>query len=102
MDPVSWRSVTKIDFLVISKSFNLVMTTNKVFESRKISALKRSRTRLVRQLAYEIYQHRMQEGLPGDASSDWYQAEIELEIIAGIPNPSLRHDPAILQGPVSG
>lgn len=71
------------------------MTMNRVFESRKMSALKRSRTRLVRQLAYEIYMHRMQEGLPGDACSDWYQAEKELEMLASIPNPSVKLDPAL-------
>jgi len=71
------------------------MTTNRVFECRKISALKRSRTRLVRQLAYEIYLHRMQEGLPGDECSDWYQAEKELEMLTGTPSPSVRLDPAL-------
>jgi hypothetical protein len=73
----------------------MAMTTNRVFECRKMSALKRSRTRMVRQLAYEIYMHRMLEGVPGDACSDWYQAEKELEKLTGIPNHSVRHDPAL-------
>ena len=87
--------MTKNDFHVLSKTFIVVMTTNRVFECRKISALKRSRTRLVRQLAYEIYMHRMQEGLPGDACSDWYQAEKEVETLTTAPNPTRRLDPAL-------
>ncbi len=54
------------------------MATKEVFACRKISAMKRSRTRLVRQRAYEIYLRRMQEGTPGDEWTDWLQAEMEL------------------------
>lgn len=70
------------------------MSTNKIFECRKTSALKRCRIRLVRQLAYEIFVHRMQEDLPGDPCSDWFQAEEELEKLTTAPNHSLSLDPA--------
>jgi len=50
---------------------------------------------MVRQLAYEIYQHRMREGLPGDACSDWYQAEKEVEILTSTSHLSHRLDPAL-------
>jgi len=86
--------VTKIEFRVISKTSIFAMTTNRVFESRKMSALKRSRARLVRQLAYEIYENRIREGLPGDAYSDWLQAEKELEKLTSAPVLLVSADPA--------
>jgi hypothetical protein len=37
----------------------------------------------VRRRAQEIYERRMREGLPGDAESDWLQAEAELAAQVG-------------------
>ena len=71
------------------------MTTNKVFESRKLSALKRSRSRLVRQIAYEIYVNRIKEGIPGDAFSDWVQAEKKLEELTASPIQPVISDPVL-------
>jgi hypothetical protein len=50
---------------------------------------------VVRQFAYEIYIHRIQEGLPGDAYSDWLQAEKEMEKLTSTPNLSVSADPAL-------
>jgi len=50
---------------------------------------------MVRQLAYEIFMYRMEEGLPGDACSDWYQAEKELDILTSTSHRSLSLDPAL-------
>ena len=41
---------------------------------------------MVRQIAYEIYLRRINEGHPGDDYSDWMQAERELEKLTGDPS----------------
>ena len=87
--------MTKNDFRVKSQNGILAMTTNKVFESRKLSALKRSRIRLIRQIAYEIYVNRIKEGIPGDAFSDWVQAEKKLEEITASPIQPVISDPVL-------
>jgi len=71
------------------------MISKTVFECRKISALKRGRIRLVRQIAYEIYVSRMREGIPGDAYSDWMEAEKELEKLTAVPVQSPISDRAV-------
>lgn len=39
---------------------------------------KRPAKQRVHQKAYEIYENRLDKDLPGNAESDWYQAEEEL------------------------
>jgi predicted amino acid racemase len=77
------------------------MTSKKAFECRKISALKRSRIRLLRQIAYEIYVSRLREGIPGDAYSDWMQAEKELEKLTGVALQSPISDRTVSSGSMS-
>ncbi len=44
----------------------------------------RPRPERVRRRAYELYEERMRDGRPGDATSDWLQAERELpEAVSG-------------------
>jgi predicted amino acid racemase len=77
------------------------MKSKIAFECRKISALKRSRNRLVRQIAYEIYVSRLREGIPGDTYSDWMQAEKELGKLTGVSVASSISDQAVSSDSVS-
>jgi hypothetical protein len=60
------------------------MATKKAPASKKAATVKKAPTRKriteasIRKRAQEIYLKRMEEGLPGDADSDWRQAEKEL------------------------
>ena len=54
------------------------MATKKAPVEKKAPAKKRITERSIRKRAEEIYLKRMEEGIPGDADSDWRQAEQEL------------------------
>jgi hypothetical protein len=54
------------------------MATKKAPTTKKAPAKLRVTERSIRKRAEEIYQKRMEEGIPGDADSDWIQAEQEL------------------------
>lgn len=54
-------------------------TGKKAPVSRKAPARKKIDNGLIRERAEEIYRRRMEEGTPGDADSDWFQAEEELK-----------------------
>jgi len=54
------------------------MTTKKASTSKKAAAKKKIGVQDIRNRAQEIYHKRMEEGTPGDADSDWLQAEQEL------------------------
>ena len=54
------------------------MTTKKVSTPKNVSAKKKVGIRAIRERAEEIYRKRVEEGTPGDADSDWLQAEEEL------------------------
>ena len=54
------------------------MTTKKVSTTKKTSAKKKVGVRSIRKRAQEIYLKRTEEGIAGDADSDWRQAEDEL------------------------
>lgn len=45
---------------------------------KKVAPKKRITEKTIRKRAEEIYLRRMKEGIPGDADSDWRQAEEEL------------------------
>ena len=50
----------------------------KATTQKKAPVRKRITEAAIRKRAEQIYQKRMKEGLPGDAESDWRQAEQEL------------------------
>jgi len=60
------------------------MATKKAPASKKATTVKKASTSKriteasIRKRAEQIYQKRMKEGIPGDADSDWRQAEQEL------------------------
>ena len=54
------------------------MTTKKVSKSKTVSSKRKVDARSIRKRAQEIYLNRIEEGTPGDADSDWFQAEEEL------------------------
>jgi hypothetical protein len=54
------------------------MTTKKASTSKKVSAKKKVGIREIRKRAQEIYLRRIEDGTPGDAESDWLQAEEDL------------------------
>jgi hypothetical protein len=54
------------------------MVTKKESTTKKVSAKKKAGIRSIRKRAQEIYLKRKEEGTPGDADSDWFQAEEEL------------------------
>lgn len=54
------------------------MATKKASTGKKTTAPKRVTEQSIRKRAEEIYHRRMKEGTPGDAESDWIQAEQEL------------------------
>ena len=54
------------------------MATKKAPASKKAPVKRRVTERAIRTRAEEIYMKRMEEGIPGDADSDWRQAEEEL------------------------
>ena len=54
------------------------MTTKKATTKKVESAKKKVGIRTIRKRAQEIYLKRMEEDTPGDAESDWLQAEEEL------------------------
>ena len=54
------------------------LAAKKVTTTKKPPARKRVTERSIRKRAEEIYLKRMEEGTPGDADSDWSQAEQEL------------------------
>jgi hypothetical protein len=56
----------------------MIMSSKKVQTSKKAPAKRKADIRSIRKRAQEIYLKRMEEGTPGDAESDWYQAEEEL------------------------
>jgi hypothetical protein len=45
---------------------------------KRATGKKRPNKGKVHQKAYEIYENRLDKDLPGNAESDWYQAEEEL------------------------
>jgi len=53
-------------------------TNKKVSTTKKAPASKRVTESSIRKRAEEIYMKRIAEGIPGDADSDWQQAEQEL------------------------
>ncbi len=55
------------------------MATKKASTSKKSPVKPRVTERSIRKRAEEIYQMRMKDGRPGDAESDWHQAEKELK-----------------------
>ena len=55
------------------------MATKKESTAKKVSAGKKVGIRSIRKRAQEIYLKRIEEGTPGDADSDWHQAEKELQ-----------------------
>ena len=54
------------------------MATKKAAISKKAPSRRRVTEKSIRKRAEEIYLKRMEEGTPGDADSDWRQAEQEL------------------------
>jgi len=54
------------------------MAIKKAPASKKAPAKRRVTEKSIRKRAEEIYLKRMEEGIPGDAESDWQQAEKEL------------------------
>ena len=55
------------------------METKKTVKgSKKSSDVKKNRLELIRNRAYELFLKRIKHGNPGDAESDWFQAEKEL------------------------
>ena len=54
-------------------------TSKKATVSKKAPARKKIDEGLIRERAEEIYRRRVEEGAPGDADSDWFQAEEELK-----------------------
>jgi len=54
------------------------MATKKAPVGKKAPVRKRITEASIRKRAEEIYKKRMEAGLPGDADSDWRQAEQEL------------------------
>ena len=50
---------------------------------------------MIRQIAYEIYVNRIKEGIPGDAFSDWVQAEKKLEELTASPIQPVISDPVL-------
>lgn len=54
------------------------MTAKKVSTGEKASSRKKPGVRAISKRAEEIYLKRIEEGTPGDADSDWLQAEEEL------------------------
>lgn len=47
-------------------------------KAKSASGKKRPDKKHLHQKAYEIYENRLDRDLPGNAESDWYQAEEEL------------------------
>lgn len=54
------------------------MTSKNVSKPKRTSAKKKVGVGAIRKRAEEIYLQRIEEGTPGDADSDWLQAEDEL------------------------
>ena len=54
------------------------MATKKTATGKKGSPRKKVSIDLIQKRAQEIYLKRIEEGTPGDADSDWFQAEEEL------------------------
>lgn len=54
------------------------MTTKKASTSKTASPKRKVDIRSIRKRAQEIYIKRIEHGTPGDADSDWLQAEEEL------------------------
>ena len=55
-----------------------IMTGKKVSKPKRAPVKKKVGIRAIRKRAEEIYLKRIEEGTPGDADSDWLQAEEEL------------------------
>lgn len=55
-----------------------IMTGKKVSKPKRTSVKKKVGIQAIRKRAEEIYLKRIEEGTPGDADSDWLQAEEEL------------------------
>lgn len=53
-------------------------TASKKAPAKKAPSRKKIDEELIRERAREIYLRRMEQGTPGDADSDWLQAEQEL------------------------
>jgi len=70
--------VTKTTRGVTSHKYLNIMATKKETTSKKAPVKRRVTEQSIRKRAEEIYLKRMEEGTPGDADSDWNQAEEEL------------------------